>query len=84
MWGVFETIKKLKQYFEVVHLHPNNNAGIWEIHDFQVPRVLEVTLLRKDRIKNKSAANSFPHYLDAKCIPSKDDLYLPEDWYLEN
>ena len=41
-------------------------------------------LLRKDRITSKLAANSFPHYLDAKCNPSKDDLYLPEDWYLEN
>ena len=81
---VFEAINKLKQFFEVVHLHPNNNAGIWKIHGYKVPRVLEVTLLRKDRIKRKFSANSFPHYLDAKCIPSKDDLYLPENWYLEN
>lgn len=67
--------------FEIVHIHPNNFKGTVDIHGFDIPFAVEVTLLRKDRIKTARAARTFPHELDRKCVADRPDVPLPRFWY---
>ena len=47
------TFKKLLQNHTIVHLHPNNCCGIENRMGVEIPRVMEFTFLRNDRIKKK-------------------------------
>jgi len=92
-WGhppFFRTVEaffaKLLQNFHVVHNHPNNFCGAINLGGFEAPRVIELTLLRKDRSDTLGFCDQFPHPLDTQNVllhknkPYKD-LYLPKDWY---
>jgi hypothetical protein len=72
---------KLLQHFYVVHNHPNNFCGVINMGGFEAPRVIEITLLRKDRSDALGFCEEFPHPLDAPCVSSYKDLHLPKDWY---
>lgn len=71
---------KLLKYFYVVHNHPNNFCGIINMGGFEAPRVIELTLLRKDRSDTLGFCEEFPHPLDAPCVSSYKDLHLPKSW----
>jgi hypothetical protein len=73
-------LRKLRQYHECVHLHPNNMAGSKEIDGVNFPRVVEATFLRSDRISRRSAPAAFPHPLDARHAPGRPALELPLEW----
>jgi FkbM family methyltransferase len=75
-------IKLLTTNHTVVHLHPNNCCGVFKTGSHEIPRTLEVTLLRNDRIKEKSPATLFPHPLDRENT-DKPPFNLPENWYLD-
>ena len=66
-------ISKLAQHFVVVHNHPNNCSGIISVNEVDLPRTIEITLLRKDRFSLIEPASLIPHTLDAPCC-----LHLPE------
>jgi len=51
-----------------------------KIKDIDIPRLLEFTFLRKDRIGNESFASKFPHPLDYKNVKNKPDIVLPNTW----
>jgi hypothetical protein len=61
---ISQCLRKLTVTHDVVHLHANKIAGFFKIQDFNVPRLLEVTLLRKDRISGRSPILHLPHHLD--------------------
>lgn len=67
--------------FEVVHLHPNNFLPPQGRGALQIPPVLEATLLRKDRIRERTPAQTFPHPLDRANVPGLPDYALPPCWY---
>lgn len=73
--------RKITKHHQVVHLHPNNCCGSFVFNGLEIPRVLEVTLLRRDRITHSTTRKDFPHALDSKNVPSKPDLHLPKIWY---
>ncbi len=75
------TFKKLLQNHTIVHLHPNNCCGIENRMGVQIPRVMEFTFLRNDRITKKKKQLNFPHYLDKDCIEEKPHLSLPKNWH---
>lgn len=73
------SVNKLKQNHTCVHIHPNNYCGIESIQGVEIPRTLEFTFLRNDRIMDKSPQRSFPHKLDYDNI-NNSAISLPECW----
>jgi hypothetical protein len=73
-------IEKLREDFVTVHLHPNNVSGSVEIDGEAVPRVVEATLLRRDRAHGLRPAAALPHPLDRRHNPKKPALALPGRW----
>uniref|UniRef100_UPI003D0B2CD7 FkbM family methyltransferase n=1 Tax=Roseibium sp. TaxID=1936156 RepID=UPI003D0B2CD7 len=78
-------MEKITREFVVVHIHPNNCKNLVERNGIYVPKVMEVTFLRKDRVLESGHSRElvFPHPLDAKNIPSNQDVILPEIWWKE-
>lgn len=72
--------EKLREDFVTVHLHPNNVSGSVEIAGETIPRVVEATLLRRDRAHGLRPATRLPHPLDRRHNPKRAALALPERW----
>jgi len=72
--------KKLLNTHSCLHLHPNNCCGPVKVFNLEIPKVMEFTFLRKDRIESASYRNDFPHSLDSDNI-SAPALPLPPCWY---
>lgn len=77
----------LMQNHVVVHAHPNNCCGSVPIDQFpfQMPKVLEISLLRKDRVKRWAAGQSHnfqsPHREDIGWNVLKNrPLFLGDQW----
>jgi hypothetical protein len=58
-----QLMSKLLANFDLVHLHPNAWGGGYIAHGTLFPRVVEITLHRKDRSRGLEAAR-IPHELD--------------------
>jgi len=81
-WETVQTFfAKLTKDHYVVHNHPNNNCGTINASGVILPRVFELTLIRKDRCESLGYADQFPHPLDAPNVLDKPPLHLPENWY---
>jgi hypothetical protein len=63
-------VRKLKATHEIVHLHPNNCCGGVFDGDLVWPEVLELTLIRKDRISEMISPVELPHPLDRDNTPN--------------
>jgi FkbM family methyltransferase len=77
----------LGKYFICVHAHPNNCCGdvMLSGSELNIPKVLELTFLRKDRWNrvrhNESHTPLLPHPLDIPYnVPRKPPLFLNEHW----
>lgn len=57
-------LNRLLDDFWCIHLHPNNSTGSRRRLGFDLPRTVELTLLRKDRTKISGFRTDFPHRLD--------------------
>lgn len=78
MRAVFD---KLLANHVVVHAHPNNCCGIASSMGLDIPRVMEMTLVRRDRgTFAHNAGRTYPHALDADCKPSNPPMVLPACW----
>jgi hypothetical protein len=73
--------KKITKYFDVVHIHPNNCAKPYRYGEFEIPPIMELTFLRKDRVKQRIALSQFPHPLDHANVDHIADFALPQCWY---
>ncbi len=73
-------VEKLREDFVTVHLHPNNVSGSVGIEGQAIPRVVEATLLRRDRASRLRPARALPHPLDRRHNPKHPALALPERW----
>ena len=72
---------RLLQDFHLVHNHPNNYGSSVRVGDLVIPRVLEMTWLRKDRADAIASARQFPHPLDVVNDPKSADVVLPPEWF---
>jgi hypothetical protein len=71
---------KLLQTHVCVHLHPNNFTPLHRHRGFDIPPLLEFTLLRRDRVAGTDFAQTCPHPLDSDNVPGKR-FDLPPSWY---
>lgn len=78
---MFAALDRLLRQYHVVHLHPNNVIRPLNVANLTIPRLLEVTLLRRDRAQPTGYAKLFPHPLDSRNSASRPDLTLPPGWY---
>jgi hypothetical protein len=78
---ISSAFRRLLQYFYVVHIHPNNYGGTVRCGSLVIPRSLELTFYRKDRISSPRYATSFPHTIDVKNDPTRPDVILPREWF---
>jgi hypothetical protein len=78
---ISSVFRRLLQYFDVVHIHPNNNGGTVRCGSLVIPRLLELTFYRKDRVSSSGYAKIFPHPLDVKNDPNRPDIVLPREWF---
>ena len=77
---VARVFEKLLHSHSVVHIHPNNCCGSISSKGLEIPRILEMTFYRNDRLKQRSYCQTFPHPLDHDNT-KKRPLILPECWY---
>ena len=76
-------IAKLTHNHVPVHLHINNCCGALNFNGLEIPRTIEVTFLRRDRIRDGSDLEGFthlPHSLDRDCVEKKPSLPIPKYW----
>jgi len=77
-----KVINKLNNYFYVCHLHINNISKIKKIGNYLVPDMIEMTFIRKNRIKIFSSKFSIlPHKFDSKTVNSVKEKFLDKNWY---
>ena len=76
--GVFD---KLKEEFDIVHIHPNNFGRVFSKKKYKIPEVMEFTFLRKDRSTIKNNNVSFPHNLDLKNNKNSKEIYLDNNLF---
>lgn len=85
--------EKLLTDFAIVHIHVNNNSRTPRMRQVLVPNVLEMTLIRRDRISSQlplghSGAGadtplppaSLPHPKDSPNEPGLPEAALPAEW----
>ena len=70
---------KILQTHRCVHIHPNNCCGSLRKNGLDIPRVMEFTFLRNDRVKSSFLAEEFPHPLD-RDNTANNTLPLPPTW----
>ena len=75
------TFEKILDTHSCVHIHPNNCCGFLQSRGLKIPRVMEFTFLRNDRIDTSSFYTAFPHPLDSDNVSKSPSLSLPRCWY---
>jgi hypothetical protein len=73
---------KLAADFESVHIHANNCCPPLRFRSVKIPRVLEVTFLRKtglSQTEDRQPAR-IPHELDINNLPNRKPVRLTSDW----
>lgn len=71
---------KILQTHTCVHIHPNNCCGSLQKDGLDIPRVMEFTFLRNDRIQSPSYQRNLPNPLDCDNT-SNPTLTLPHCWF---
>jgi len=67
---------KILNNFDVIHAHPNNCCGVWSYGEVEYPRLIELTLHRKDRGKDLTPKKTSRNEMDQPCVASNRDLSL--------
>jgi hypothetical protein len=75
------SFRKVLEFFHVAHIHPNNCCGSVKKGDIEVPKVIEITFLNKNRVTGMTPSEAFPHKLDVDNFPENRPLPLPKCWY---
>jgi len=67
---------RLLDLYDVVHLHPNNCCGIWSMGQIKYPRIIELTLHRKDRSTQNVNLPTTTNAQDIPSVPSNPDISI--------
>lgn len=77
---ILPSLRKMAVDFEVVHVHPNNCCGTTSVFGVQVPKVLEVTYVRRDRVMRSPVRSCLPHALDRDCVEENPSVEIAPLW----
>lgn len=58
-------LEKIATTHDLVHSHVNNNGGTFRYRGYKAPKVIELTLHRKDRAIKYGGFRNIPHVLDS-------------------
>jgi hypothetical protein len=80
--GVFEpALRQIGRHFVSVHVHANNCCGSVTVNEsLELPDIIEVTFLRRDRLRPTAEKLLLPHPLDRYNVPGKPPLHLSGLW----
>ena len=67
---------KLKESFDIVHIHPNNCDGVFYFAGKFLPRAVEITFHNKSRRKKNPSTTLIPHLLDCPNSKEAPDIKL--------
>ena len=70
---------RLLDLYDVVHLHPNNCCGIWSMGHIKYPRIIELTLHRKDRSTQIVNLPTTTNAQDFPSVPGNPDIAIDFD-----
>lgn len=73
---IVETFKKLREQFEVIHVHANNHVGCRLCGGVLVPKHLEITWCRRDKYNFIPCQELFPTDLDRPNQQGKAEIFL--------
>lgn len=81
-WNQFvSTMKKVTKNHLCVHIHPNNTSSIMKFRNLEIPDLIEVTFLRRDRAHSVAPVKNLPHPLDYDCDATLPHSSLPNCWW---
>jgi hypothetical protein len=72
--------RRLSRHFVVVHAHANNTGTVDLTTGIDIPELLELTLLRKDRVEIEDGDVHLPHPLDRPNDSSRAEITLSGVW----
>lgn len=72
---------KILQYFNVVHIHPNNYGTVKNVNGIYLPETLEFTFLAKNRCNVLGYVTELPDELDGPCNPNRPEIALTDVWF---
>jgi hypothetical protein len=72
--------RKLLVHHRCVHVHPNNAGGVMTAGEIIMPKIMEFTFHRIDRIKPVNNPQAFPHPMDSDNVLNFPKLVLPDYW----
>jgi hypothetical protein len=73
---ICQAFERLTANHVVTHVHPNNNGGIELVEGIVVPRILEITFLRRDRAKFIADHQPIPTPLDYANVAWKREIVM--------
>ena len=75
-------ISRFDQYFYSCHLHPNNSSKVKFISNIEIPDMLEITFIKKNRLsRTPTEYIKLPHALDQRTITTKKEIFIDQKWY---
>jgi hypothetical protein len=77
---IMEVLTRMLSTHHLVHNHPNNCGRLFRCRGVEVPDVMEMTFLRKDRAEPLGYARTFPHPLDIVNSSNLPLQILPPAW----
>ena len=76
---ISNVLNKIHKNFAVVHIHPNNWRLPVKVHGIDIPPILEVTYLRRDRA-NFGIPNDFTNAKNFRNMPGLAEINLSSLW----
>jgi len=77
---ISRAFKRLHETHAIVHLHPNNCRAPRKWLGLRIHPVMEITMLRRDRVRRMTPVRTLPHPLDRSNIPGAREWALDENW----
>ena len=76
---MIRSLEKIHKSFIPVHLHNNNARPFIKFNNYLIPRVFELTFIRRDRVKHFRPVKFLPHHLDQPNVAGLENPKVP-DW----